>query len=77
VQSHIAGEAELGVSDEFSREWGDIRDVDQELLVGIAGESWLVVEALIPWFLDDGFSGTRDFFVEGSDLVKFDVAVER
>jgi hypothetical protein len=53
-----------------------VRDVHQQLLVGIAAELWLGVQSLIPGLFADLASRTRSTLVQCVDGVKVDLSVE-
>lgn len=55
----------------------DVRDCHQKLLVGVAGEKGLWMITFGPSFLDNGGSGIGDAFIQGNDLVKFNLLVEK
>lgn len=54
----------------------DVRDVHQQLLVGIAAEFGLRVQSLVPGLFADSTARARGALVECVDGVKVDLSVE-
>jgi hypothetical protein len=53
-----------------------VRDVHQQLLVGIAAEFWFRIQSLIPSLFANLASRTRGALVQSVDGVKVDLSVE-
>lgn len=80
MKSDIAGETVGGwgsVSGCGARSRRYLRDVDEELFIGVAFKNCCGIKTFVPGLFDDCLAGAGCCFIEGDDLIEFNVTVQR